>query len=272
MTIGDKNFTEQFVLGELYAQALKAQGYAVVLNRDIGPTEVSLQALYSGRLSMYPEYLTTWNTQVARYRHPFHTAQSALAAARRYANAHQITLLDPTPFTNNGAIAVTKGYAAANGLRTIGDLRKVAQSLTLGAPPQFQQSPTGLPRLEQVYGFVPVAVKPLAIGAQFQALDRDVVQAAYATTTDGALRSGRYTLLRDPRRAFGFSHAVPVVPEKVLQAEGPAFARTIDRVTRLLTQAAIRKLNAAVDLDNRDPGQVAKQFLQAHGLVPPSAS
>src|SRR5436309_15744584 len=81
VTIGDKNFTEQFILGELYAQALKARGYSVVLNRDIGPTEVTIQALYSGRLSMYPEYVGTWNSAVAGYRHGFRTLRAALLAA-----------------------------------------------------------------------------------------------------------------------------------------------------------------------------------------------
>src|SRR5436305_8998192 len=61
VTIGDKNFTEQFVLGELYYQALKAQGFTVYLNRNIGPTEVRVQALESGRLALYPEYLDIWN-------------------------------------------------------------------------------------------------------------------------------------------------------------------------------------------------------------------
>src|SRR5947209_15122604 len=65
VTIGDKNFTEQFVLGELYSQALQAQGFTVTLNRNIGPAEVTIPALESGRLGMYPEYLDVWNTAIA---------------------------------------------------------------------------------------------------------------------------------------------------------------------------------------------------------------
>src|SRR6185437_5345831 len=77
VTIGDKNYTEQFVLGELYYQALSAQGFKVMLNRNIGPTEVTLPALQSGRLAMYPEYLQTWNDTIAGYRHGFPTAYRA---------------------------------------------------------------------------------------------------------------------------------------------------------------------------------------------------
>jgi len=270
--IGDKNFTEQFVLGELYAEALKAQGYSVVLNRDIGPTEVVMQALGSGRLSIYPEYVSTWNTAVAHDRRSFRSAQGAIAAARDYAGAHGFTLLDPTPFSDTGAIAVRRAFAEDQQLRTIGDLRKVAQSLALGAPPQFQQSPGGLLRVEQSYGFVPAAVKALPIGLQYQALDQDTIQAAYVSTTDGALRGGPYRLLKDPRKAFGWGQAMPVVPTKVLAAEGPAFARTINRVSALLDLGTIRRLNAAVDIHNQDPATVAARFLRAHGLIPAQPS
>jgi osmoprotectant transport system substrate-binding protein len=267
VTIGDKNFTEQFVLGELYAQALEAQGYSVVVNRDIGPPAVSLQALQSGGLSMYPEYVSIWNSTVAGYRHQFHTPAAALLAARRYARAHSLSLLRPTPFSDTGAIAVTTAYASENGLRTLRDLRKVAPGLTLGAPPQFQQSSPGLGQLEQSYGFLPAAFKPLAIGAQYRALDQGAVQAADVSTTDAQLRSGNYLLLRDPRHVFASGQVVPVVPERVLLSEGPAFAATIDRVSALLTLGTVRELNAAVDTAGQDPALVAKRFLQAHGLL-----
>jgi osmoprotectant transport system substrate-binding protein len=267
VVIGDKNYTEQFLLGELYSQALTAQGFSVQLNRDIGPTEVTLPALYSGRLGMYPEYLSTWNSTVAGYKHHFRTTAAAVAAARRFAARRNLSILNPTPFSDTSGLATTVSYASAQGLRGIGDLRKVAQNLTLGAPPQFQQDTPGLGALEIAYGFVPVSFKPLALGDQYHALDKGTVQAAYVNTTDGELTSGSYTLLRDPKRVFGIGQAVPVVSDKVLQEEGPAFADTINRVTRLLTTSQMRQMNAAVDVYNRDPAVVAKQFLQAHGLV-----
>jgi osmoprotectant transport system substrate-binding protein len=268
VTVGDKNFTEQFVLGELYYQALLARGFSVLLNRNIGPTEVTLQALQSGKLSMYPEYLDTWNTTIAGQRRTFHTPTAAYQAAQRYALAHGLDLLDPTPFSDTDAVGVSFNYAVQNGVSSIGDLRKVASSLTFGAPPQFQQSQPGLPGLEDAYGFAPAAFKPLEIGAQYKALDSGVVQAADVNTTDAQLTTGNYSLLRDPRNVFGWGNVVPVVSVRVLDAEGPAFAATINKVSSLLTLPIIRQLNAAVDISGEDPALVAKQFLIAHGLVP----
>jgi len=272
VTIGDKNFTEQFVLGELYKQALSAKGYTVVLNPNIGPTEVTIEALQSGRIDMYPEYLGIWNTTVAGDKESFPSLEAAMSAGQDFAAARGFRLLRPTPFSDTDAIGVTRSYALANHLKQIGDLRSIAGMVTLGAPPQFQQRPTGLPALEQAYGFIPGTFKPLDVGSQYQALDQGKVQAADVNTTDAQLATGSYTLLADPLHVFGWGNVVPVVSAKVLAAEGPAFVRTIDNVSALLSTSVMRKLNAAVDIAHQNPVSVARQFLQAHGLVPTAPS
>ena len=272
VTIGDKNTTEQFVLGELYYQALEAKGFKVMLNRNIGPTEVTLKALQSDRLAMYPEYLQTWNTTVAGYRHGFRTAAKAYQAAQHYALAHGLELLNPTPFSNTDAIGVTAQYALEHRLSTVRDLHKVAPTLTLGAPPQFQQGPNGLPQLELVYGFAPASFKPLDLGSQYQALTQGTVQAADVNTTDGELTSGDYRLLKDPHHALGWGNVIPVASPRLLDVEGPVFAATIDKVSSLLTLGAMRRLNAAVEVSHQDPATVARKFLIAHGLVKQAAN
>jgi osmoprotectant transport system substrate-binding protein len=209
---------------------------------------------------------------VAGYRRTTASSRRAYANAEVYAQAHGLELLPPTPFSDTEGIAVTGAYAKANHLTTLEDLRRVAPTLTLGAPPEFQQSPTGLTAVEQAYGFTPAALKSLDIGAQYQALDQGTVQAAYVTTTDGQLYNRGYRLLQDPRAVFGIGNVVPVVSQKVLAAEGPAFQETIDDVSALLSMREIRSLNSDVDVYNQDPAVVAKQFLQANGLVPATTS
>ena len=267
VTIGDKNYTEEELLGELYYEALQAEGFPVLLNQNIGPTEVTLQAMKTGQLAMYPEYLNTWNATVAGYQRNFKTRHGAYVAAQRYALTHGFELLDPTPFSDTNAIGVTVSYAQQHHLRTVGDLRRVAATMTLGAAPQLDQSQPGVSTLEQAYGFTPAALRPLEIGQQYQALDQGTVQAADVYTTDGELTTGNYTLLGDPMRVFGIGNVVPVVSSQVLDQEGPAFAATVNRVTSLLTLSAIRAMNAAVDLSGQDPAGVAKRFLVDHGVI-----
>jgi osmoprotectant transport system substrate-binding protein len=268
ITIGDKNTPEQFVLGELYRQALAAKGFNVNLNRNIGPTEVTIKAMQTGTLDMYPEYIGTWNSAVVGDPGQHASAKEAYRVAREWAVAHGFDLLEPTPFSNSDAIGVTQAFANQNGLQTISDLVQVQQTLTLGAPPQFQHSQSGLLGIEQAYGVVPANFKPLAIGDQYDALDKGMVQAADVSSTDGQLETGRYKLLGDPKHVFGFNNVAPVVTRKALLAEGPAFAATINTVSALLTTDVMRRLNAAVDISHKDPAGVAKQFLQDNGLVP----
>ncbi len=271
VAVGDKNtFPEQFVLGALYEQALAAQGYSVSLNRNIGPTGVTIRALEDGSLSFYPEYLRVWDRSVAGYRRTFRNARQAYDAGARYAQTHGFALLKPTPFADTDALAVTLTYAVENGLSAIGDLRKVAAKLTVGGPPEFENSQTGLAGVEQVYGFAPAAFKAIPFGEQYQSLDKGTVQAADVNTTDGQLASDTYALLSDTSHVFGFGNVVPVATQKAIEQEGPAFAYTINAVSALLTTPVMRQLNAAVALDGQNPTTVAKQFLEAHRLIPSS--
>src|SRR5206468_1765827 len=106
--------------------------------------------LATGQLAMYPEYLDTWDREVAGIRHDFPTRASAYQAGQHYALGRGLQLLNPTPFSDTQAIAVTFYYAVENELQAIGDLVKVGPDLALGGPPQFQQ--VGLPEMERAYG------------------------------------------------------------------------------------------------------------------------
>lgn len=266
VTIGDKNFTEQFILGELYYEALRNQGFPVQLNQNIGPLQVTMHELRAGQLAMYPEYLDTWDSQIAHARGPFPSRTAALRAGQTFAHTHGLRLLRPTPFSDTGGVGVTFNYAVQNGLTSIADLRKLGRKVTLGGPPQFQTSAGGLRSLESSYRFRSGSYKSLEIGDQYKALDSGEVQAANVNTTDGQLSTGNYTLLSDPLNLFGWGNVVPVVSAHALALEGPAFATTINAVTALLTTPVIRDLNAAVDLYGENPTTVAAEFLAENGL------
>lgn len=267
VTLGDKNTTEGFILGELYDLALSSQGYSVSLTRNIGPPSVSYQALEQGNLNIYPEYLNVWDSQVVREPGAFSSTAEAYEVGQIWAADHQLELLKPTPGADTTGIAVTTAFARSNHLHSLWDLARVAPTLTIGAPLEFAQSRTGLPALERAYGFSPAATQTVVIGDQYTGLQAGKISAAYVQTTDGELSTSQFRLLSDPRHVNGFGNIVPVVTTATLAAEGPAFVQTIYRVDTLLTTRVLRKLNAAVDLYHQDPGYVAKQFLMANGLV-----
>ncbi len=269
VVIGDKNTPEQFVLGELYEQALAAQGFSVSLNRNIGPTGVAIRALHQGSLGMYPEYIDVWNKQVARDFRVFKSSHAAYEAGQEFAMRHGLELLDPTPFGDTEALAVTDIYSSQHALHTVADLRGVGPPLIVGGPPQFRVS--GLVKLQRAYHFTPTGFKILPVGDQYPALAQDSIQAAAVNTTDGDLATGNFRVLQDPHHVLGWGNVVPVVTQQVVTKEGPTFVATVNAVSALLTVPVMRALNEQVE-QNIDPATVATQFLETHGLLPSAGS
>ena len=266
LRIGTKNFTEQFILGELYAQALRAKGFPVELKRDVGSTEIIHQALTGGALDMYPEYVGVLLSEVAGIRSRPRDPGAAYRAARAFEQRSGFTLLAATPFSDSNALAVSPAFARRHDVRDIGDLRRVPGTLRIGAPPEFRTRFEGLVGLAERYGLRDAESVPLAIGRQYAALDDDEVDAAAVFTTDGQLAGRRYVLLDDPRRVFGTQHVAPVISRRALREHGPRLAPVIDAVSRRLTATAMRDMNAAVDIDGRRPGAVAAEFLRGQRL------
>ena len=266
VTLGTKNFTEQFVLGQLYEQALEAKGFTVALKQNISSTEIADRALRRGQIDMYPEYIGTFNAAVASNAEAYPSAAAAFAAGQAYASANGFTLLPLTPFSDTDALAVLPAYARAHDVSTIADLRDAGR-FRLGAPPEFLERERGLAGLARVYGLRDVELAPLTIGLQYQALDDGKIDVANVFTTDGQLQGGRYVVLEDPEHLFGFQNVTPVVSTRVLREQGPAFRETIVAVSRLLTTEAMREMNAAVAIDRQSPAEVAREFLQAHELL-----
>jgi osmoprotectant transport system substrate-binding protein len=265
LTIGTKDFTEEFVLGELYSQALQAKGYTVTLKRNIGPTEIVDKALTSKRIDAYPEYTGITVAVVAEKDLP-KTAPETADAAKAFYEGRGQTVIGPTPFQDVDAIATLKEYAQKNNLASLADL-KALPSFRLGARPEFKSRFTGLVGMRKEYGITNAKFRQLALGLQYQALDKGDVDAANVFSTDAQLASGKYTILKDPKGIFGFQNVHFVINKDKYDAlGGTAFAQVIESVNKLLTNDAMQSMNSAVDLDKKDPKVVAGQFLQANGL------
>lgn len=265
VTLGDKNFAEQFIVGQLYAQALRAKGYTVRVKENIGSSEIIDKALTSGKLDLYPEYTGVIATELAKKGDMPKSADETYAIAKQFEAKRGFTTLEKTPFADADAIAVLPDYAKKNGLKTISDLKK-AGSFTFGAPPENRKRFQGVVGLKQVYGLNKLKFVPLAIGLQYPALDSGKIDTATVFTTDGQLAGGKYVVLDDDKAIFGFQNLTPVVNDKVLKEQGPEFAKTLNAVSALLTDEAMQKMNGAVTLDKQKPAVVAGAFLKANGL------
>ncbi len=266
MTIGTKDFTEEFILGELYAQALEAKGYTVELKKNIGSTEIIDKALTSGEINFYPEYTGTALTVVHGAETSEDSAEATYDAAKQAYEARGQTLLEMTPFSDSDALAMRK--ADADGIATIGDLENFkGGSFKLGGQPEFKTRAQGLPGLEKNYGLTGITFVPFAGISPYEALDGNNVDVAAIFSTDPPLASGKYVVLEDTEAQFGFQNVAPVVDQQLVDTLGSEFADTVDAVTALLTDEAIIAMNSAVAIDQQPEADVAKQFLQENGLL-----
>ena len=267
VTIGTKDFTEEFILGNLYAQALQAKGYKVNLKENIGATEITDKALTSGTIDAYPEYTGETTATVFGKNKLYKSAEETANDAKALYEKRGQVVSNPTPFEDVDAIATTKEFAQKNGLSEVEDLKKLP-SFTLGARPEFKDRFVGLKGMEKVYGIHNAKFKQLALGLQYPSLDKGDVDTANVFSTDAQLASGKYTVLKDPKGVFGFQNILFVInKDKLDQLGGQQFMDIINKVNSLLTDEAMRSMNSAVDIDKKKPADVAKAFLQANNMA-----
>jgi osmoprotectant transport system substrate-binding protein len=264
--IGTKNFTEEFILGELYSQALRAKGFPVTLRSNIGASEITHQALLNKVLDMYPEYVGTLLSEVADMPNRPASTAASYALAKRFEERRGFTLLAPTPFSDDEALAVTPKFAAESDVHSLADLKRVRR-LRIGAPAEFSARFEGLVGLREIYGVRKPRFTRLDFDKRYPSLDSGKVDVAAVFTTERQLTGNRYLVLDDPRGLFAVQHVAPIINKKVLAAHGPRLAAAIDAVSAKLTTAAMRRMNGAVDLDGRSPRAVATEFLRSQGLL-----
>jgi osmoprotectant transport system substrate-binding protein len=269
VTIGTKDFTEEFVLGQLYKQALEAKGYKVNYKENIGATEIIDKALTSKQIDAYPEYTGVSLSVVAKKDTVTKSPEETQQLVKQFYEGRGQAVSDPTPFQDTDAIATTKEFATKNNLNSVADLKNIPGTFTLGARPEFKNRFNGLKGMDQVYGVKDnLKFKQLALGLQYPSLDKGDVDTVNVFSTDAQLASGKYKVLEDPKGVFGFQNVYFVINKDKLDAlGGQQFMDVINSVNKLLTDQAMPAMNAAVDLDKKKPADVAKAFLQANNLA-----
>jgi osmoprotectant transport system substrate-binding protein len=261
--VGAKNFPEQYVLGQLYRQALIAKGFEVQYKENIGSTELIDTALRSGKVTLYPEYTGIMLSVTFKRKTLPKTAAATYKLAKRLYEKRGQTLLRQTPFQDRDVIAVSRATAKRYGLKTLSDLKKVPD-LTIAGFPEWETRWTG--PIGRQYGVKGFDFVPLAGISAYTLLDQGQVLAADVFTTDPQLLSGKYVQLRDPKNMFGFQHVAPVVDRGLVRENGAAFTSTINKVSSLLTVKAMQAMNRAVGVNKKPAAKVADAFLKANGL------
>ncbi len=270
ITVGSKNFTEQKILGEIYAQALSAAGYDVNTELNLGDEKTAFKALKDGQIDAYPEYtgtalLSFFNVPTDKLEGV--DSEQAYDQVKDDFAKEGIAALPPTPFTDSNEVAVTKETAQKLGLKKISDLKGKSQDLTLYGTPECRQRRDCLLGLEQTYGLKFKKFVPVDPALRHEVLEKGQADVSIVFTTDPQIKRDQEVLLQDDKHIFPPYNSTFLVKQSFLDKAGPALAQTVALVNQGLTAPAIQELIARVDLDKQTPQAVAKEYLQESGYI-----
>jgi osmoprotectant transport system substrate-binding protein len=264
--LGSKNFTEEYVLAELYRQALQAKGFKVESKGSLGSSELADTALTSGKINMYPEYTGVIVLDLAHKSSP-KTAAATFRAAKAFEEKRGFTVLNRTPFFDTDTVAVLTATAKKYGLHKIPDLAKFKGTFRYAGFPECATRITCFVGLKRIYGLKHLSFVSIGSIPVTTLLDQHKADGGDIFSTDPSLAGGKYRVLTDTKHIFGFQNVVPVVSKQLVKQLGPKFTKTVNAVSAKLTIQAMIAMNKAVAVDQKTPASVAKAFLQANHLL-----
>ncbi len=263
----DKNFAEEFILGQLYGQALAVKGFKVTYKNNIGSSEVIDTAFKSGKINVYPEYTGVIALDLAKVKAPKSAAATYQAAQTFEKQKRGATLLKPTPFFDSDTFTMLTSTAKKDGLKTMSDLSKL-KSFSYAALPECDQRITCILGMKTIYHLQNIKFVPLGNVSVYTLLDQGKATGGDGFSTDPLQLDPRYTTLVDDKHIFGFQNVAPVVKSSLLSgSSGALLEQTLNNVSAKLTLPAMQAMNKAYYVNKQTPKQIAKKFLQANGLA-----
>lgn len=267
ITVGSKNFTEQYVLGEIYAQALKAAGYTVKTDLKLGSEVIAHQALKEGEIDGYPEYTGTALTAFFKVEVPDvpKDPQQAYEDAKAGYAKEDITALAPTPFENTYRLGMLNEKAKELGVTKTSDLAGKESDLRISGYPECRQRVDCLLGVEKTYGLK--FGRFVSSNTPYTVLDSGDADIAFLFTTDGKLASKKYTVLDDDKSFFPPYNISFTIRDDALEKLGDGGRQVIESVQKYMTEPVMQELNARVDVDKEQPAAAASSYLKFYGFT-----
>ncbi|MDX6625680.1 MAG: osmoprotectant transport system substrate-binding protein opuBD [Solirubrobacterales bacterium] len=271
LTIGSKNFPEQEILGEIYAQALKAAGYKVKSDLNLGSETVAHKAVKAGTISGYPEYASTALTSFFGLE-PEEVPADATEAwekANEEFEKEGLVAFEPTPFASANAVGTLKKTAEKYELENVSDLEGVSEKLSLYGSPECRERIDCLAGLEKLYGLKFKSFHPVDISLRYTVLEKGQADLSILFTTDPQLsaESDKFVILEDDKHVFPAGNIIFVTTPEVVEEAGPDYEKTVLEVQEGLTLEVMQELDARVELEKQTPKQAAAAYLKSAGYT-----
>ena len=268
LKVGSKDFTEQFIVAELYAASLEASGIAVERKINLGPTLVVHEALVSGAIDLYPEYMGTALAAVMKVATDTYSPKEVYQRVKSYyEKEYKLLWLAPTRLNNGYALVVRPETAQSLNLNTLSDLAKVAGKLKLGAGPEFGDRRDGLKGMKEVYGIEFGEYRQFAaLRLRYEALMQKQIDIANGFATDWQIAAEKFASLKDDKNLFPPYYLAPVVRMDTVAGNAKAVEALL-KVGSLIDNPTMQELNRQVEVDKKEPRTVAAAFLKAKGVL-----
>ena len=273
VTVGGKNFTEQYILADFARILLEEKGFDVRMQTGVG-SSVARQALEHGQIDMYFEYTGTGYTVFYDQDDPviMSDADKVYQWVRDADEKKGLVWLEPLEFNNTYTLLMRKNNAEELGIVSISDLsaymNENPDKLTIGVNAEFWERPDGFKPLMKLYDFqVPYGkIRRMDSGLVYQALRDGNVDVSMGFATDGRIAAFGFVVLEDDKNYFPTYNPALVVRKDALQ-KYPELEEIFKPLAEKLTTTEMQKLNGRVDLDNEDVGRAARKWLEENGLI-----
>lgn len=267
ITIGSKDFTEQQILGHILSDLIEEKTALQVDRKvNLGGTQVVFSALQRGDVDMYFEYTGTIHGDILK-QDPLTDMKEVYEQSKQGLHTkYDITVLEQFNFNNTYSLAITQELSDKHNIKKISDLASLSSTLTTGTTFEFLNRKDGLPGLTEQYGLKFKETLALDGSARYQALEKGDIQVIDAFSTDGLLKKFNLFVLEDDQKFFPPYYAVPLINPETLQ-EHPEIESVLSLLHPLLTNEVMIQLNYLVDVEKKDPRDVAHQFLVEKKLI-----
>ncbi len=264
VTIGAKNFSEQYILARLIGDRLERAGYTVRYRDGLG-SAVIYGALSGGDVDVYVEYAgTLWTGPMRRTDVP--DPKAMVAGIGRWAQATSgVRSIGSLGFENAYAFAMRGDDAKRRGIESLADLVDAAPGLTLGSDLEFLERPEWT-AVRKAYPLRFKATTPYAPTFMYRALASGGADVISAFSSDGRIAADRLTVLSDPRHAIpSYNALLMVAPARAKDAK---FVAALTPLVGRIPVSAMREANYQVDrdADKRTPEQAADWLATRIGL------
>jgi osmoprotectant transport system substrate-binding protein len=268
VVLASKPITEQFILSEILTLLIEEETDIKVEQKlgISGGTSNIHPALIKGEIDMYPEYTGTGWLFVLKEDLIRDPEMLYVSVKNAYASEYNVHWSGLYGFNNTYGIAVAKEVAETYDLKTISDLSRVSGNLTFAANPDFLEREDGFKGLEDEYGIQFKAIKEIDIGLRYDAIKSDTVDAITVFSTDGRLQNEEVVILKDDKNFFASYYAATLVRQETLDIY-PELQSVLEKLTGIISNEEMIYMNFQVEVENKDPKDVAQDFLQEKGLL-----